>query len=107
MLYFLYDKRTNKKVAIYGVQKNGSGYADFLIRKDNEWRWVSAKHYITLQEHQELDDLEKSSQLTKTPQCKTQCGVKMDYSCCKYCNEDCDEVYLCDNYKKDKCENMI
>lgn len=62
-MFVVYDKRTNKKEFIYGVEKNRSGYAEFLIRKDGMWRWISAKYYLTLQEYQELDDFEESSRL--------------------------------------------
>lgn len=54
----LYDKRTNLKTTIYVIESNKSGYAKFLIKRDGQWLWDSAKHYITEEEHQQIMDLE-------------------------------------------------
>lgn len=54
----LYDKRTNLKTIIYKIEKNKSGYVDFLVRRNGQWWWDSAKHYITEEEHQQIMDLE-------------------------------------------------
>lgn len=51
-----YDKRTNKKVFIYGVEKNKEGHADFLIRRNGQWAWESAKNYLPVSEWVELQD---------------------------------------------------
>ena len=54
MIDNLYDKRTGKRVTIYAVGEDSSGYPKFLIREKNRWVWQSAKYYITEEERQHL-----------------------------------------------------
>lgn len=53
-MFAVYDKRDSKKYMVYSTQKNKNGYVDFLIRKNEQWLWQSAKYYMTLQEYQEV-----------------------------------------------------
>ena len=59
----LYDKRTNLKTIIYVIETNKNGYANFLIKRDGQWSWDSAEHYLTEEEYQEVNkaELEKET----------------------------------------------
>lgn len=46
----LYDKYTGKRVDAFAVSEDSHGYPKFLVRQNNEWKWSSAKHYITREE---------------------------------------------------------
>ena len=46
----VFDKITQKPVRVYKITRNSSGYPDFLVRENGEWRFRSAKHYITYEE---------------------------------------------------------
>lgn len=41
-------KRTNKSelVTIYDIRPDKNGYPHFLIYSDNQWMYVSAKHFL-------------------------------------------------------------
>lgn len=43
----LLDKGFHK---IYGIKSDKCGYPEFLVRKDNQWLWRSAKHFIPEEE---------------------------------------------------------
>lgn len=43
----LLDKGIHK---IYGVMPDKSGYPQFLVRKNNQWFWVSAKRFMPVVE---------------------------------------------------------
>lgn len=49
-LIVLYNKQTGRAENIYGVQNDNHGYPLFLIKCDNQWKWHSAKHYLTREE---------------------------------------------------------
>lgn len=49
-LMILYNKKTGKPENIYGIQIDNHGYPLFLIKCDNQWKWRSAKHYLTRDE---------------------------------------------------------
>ena len=49
-LMILYSKETGSPENIYGIQNDDHGYPLFLIKNDNQWRWRSAKHYLTRDE---------------------------------------------------------
>ena len=34
---------------VYDVRNDKNGYPHFLIYKDNEWKYVSAKHFVPVQ----------------------------------------------------------
>ena len=66
MIENLYDKRNGKRVTIYAVGEDSSGYPKFLIREKNRWVWQSAKHYITEEERQHIAyDYLEQEQLNK------------------------------------------
>jgi hypothetical protein len=53
-MFCLYNKNTLEKTAIYQISEDSAGYPKFLVRKDKEWVWMSAKHYITRDEYFEI-----------------------------------------------------
>jgi hypothetical protein len=46
----LYDKHSGRKEIIYAILDDDHGYPKFLIRKNNQWIYKSAKHYFTEKE---------------------------------------------------------
>jgi|GEM_PF-6369580 len=50
-MFEVYNKETLEKVKVYSVGEDSCGYPKFLIRKDNQWIWRSAKHFITEEEY--------------------------------------------------------
>lgn len=46
-MFIVFDKETKLDVAVYDVRTDATGYPLFLVRKNNEWKYISAKHYIT------------------------------------------------------------
>lgn len=51
----LYNKKENKKEWIYAIEDDSNGYPKFLIRRNSQWVWNSAKHYIPLEEWLEIN----------------------------------------------------
>jgi len=49
-MFDLYDKLTGERIIIYGVLDDDHGYPKFLIRKNNQWLYKSAKHFVTYEE---------------------------------------------------------
>lgn len=49
-MFIVVDKETLLDVTVYNVRDDITGYPLFLVRKDNQWIWKSAKHYITREE---------------------------------------------------------
>ena len=43
-------KPTGKIYEIFNVRDDRNGYSQFLIRKDNEWVYISAKHFVAIEE---------------------------------------------------------
>ena len=43
-------KPTGKIYEIFNVRDDWNGYPQFLIRKDNEWIYISAKYFVTIEE---------------------------------------------------------
>ena len=39
------DRFTVVEERIYGVRSDKHGYPQFLIYNNNQWRWISAKHF--------------------------------------------------------------
>ena len=44
-----YEPR-GKIYEIFNVRDDWNGYPQFLIRKDNEWVYISVKHFVTIEE---------------------------------------------------------
>jgi hypothetical protein len=38
----------NKIKTVYGVKNDANGYPLFLIYTKNQWRWISAKHFVPI-----------------------------------------------------------
>ena len=72
MEFYLFDKRTGDVVKIYAASEDSHGYPKFLIRKNNQWVWDSAKHYITEKERKHIGYTEYEKQEIK------QCGELRD-----------------------------
>ena len=47
---FMVRNVDNEFIKIYGVCDDSSGYPKFLIRKEKQWIWKSAKHFLPLEE---------------------------------------------------------
>ena len=45
-----------KKFVVFKVKNDSNGYPHFLIFEDNQWKWVSAKHFIPVKEYIDDDD---------------------------------------------------
>ncbi len=42
---FLIEKKTSTEVQVFAVSTDKCGYPKFLIYKDGQWIWRSAKHF--------------------------------------------------------------
>jgi hypothetical protein len=49
-MFDLFDKLTGERITIFGVMNDDHGYPKFLIRKNNQWLYRSAKHFLTYEE---------------------------------------------------------
>lgn len=38
-------KKTGKIFEVYEIKNDSCGYPTFLIYKDNQWKWMPAKHF--------------------------------------------------------------
>ena len=38
-------KKTEKIFKVYKIKNNKNGYPNFLIYDENQWKWLSAKHF--------------------------------------------------------------
>lgn len=93
-MFEVYDKRTLEKVKVYSVGEDSAGYPKFLIRKDNQWIWRSAKWYITEEEYKLtiIHNAEKWSQChlfkgiagSVTPVCAFLSGTYCTIKKCQY-----------------------
>lgn len=50
-MFEVWDKKVKttssvNKLTVYAVRDDRVGYPQFLVYKDNQWRWISAKHFI-------------------------------------------------------------
>lgn len=45
MPFIVCDKYTHENVAVFAVRDDKTGFPQFLIYRNNEWKWISAKHY--------------------------------------------------------------
>ena len=45
---YLFDMPTDFKV--YKIKNNNNGYPTFLIYDENQWKWLSAKHFKPIEE---------------------------------------------------------
>ena len=48
-LFKVADKETYEVVMVYNIQNNKTGFPHFLIYEANQWKYVSAKHFIPLE----------------------------------------------------------
>lgn len=39
-------KKTGEKYDVYSIVNNSNGYPHFLIYIDNQWKWISARHFV-------------------------------------------------------------
>lgn len=44
-------KPNGKVYTIYHIRVDNKGYPHFLIKKDNQWIYISAKYFDTLEEN--------------------------------------------------------
>ena len=42
---FVLHKKTEKIFKVYKIKNNKNGYPTFLIYDENQWKWLSAKHF--------------------------------------------------------------
>jgi len=45
-MFLVRNKKTDEEVWVYGVVRDAHGYPHFVIYSDNQWRTVSAKHFV-------------------------------------------------------------
>ena len=39
------DKKTGQTFMVYSIRRDKNGYPHFLIYKENQWTWASAKYF--------------------------------------------------------------
>ena len=44
-LMIVKHKKTGKIFEVYEIKNDRCGYPNFLIYKDSQWKWMSAKHF--------------------------------------------------------------
>ncbi len=49
-LFQVVEKKTGLVVSVYHVRDDKKGFAHFLVNKDNQWKYMSAKHFAPLLE---------------------------------------------------------
>ena len=49
-MFTVYWKVTSKPVKVYDIRNDKSGYPQFLIKIDRQWKYLSAKNFLTEEE---------------------------------------------------------
>ena len=49
-LFQVLEKKTNLVVFVYHVRDDKRGFPHFLVHRDNQWKYISAKYFEPLQE---------------------------------------------------------
>ena len=44
------EEFARRSVDVYAVRDDKNGYPQFLIYEDNQWKYISAKHFIPITE---------------------------------------------------------
>lgn len=50
-MFRVYEWKSGVPCIVYAVLDDANGYPKFLIRRDNQWIWRSAKHYSPVDEY--------------------------------------------------------
>lgn len=51
MLFKVIEKGTKRVVFVFDVRNDASGYPQFLVYKDREWKYRSAKNYVPFENY--------------------------------------------------------
>ena len=50
-MFKVYERNSGIPCIVYAVLDDANGYPKFLLRKNEQWTWKSAKHYIPTDEY--------------------------------------------------------
>ena len=44
-MFEVVEKETELPIEVYSIRDDNNGYPTFLIYKEDQWLWISAKHF--------------------------------------------------------------